>query len=399
MASSWSELPHELLGLLIARLPFPNDRARFRAVCRSWRSALRHHGHHARQLIVLPEGSFMTPSDGRSYPLPSFPDNATCIGSTDDWIALRQDDIDGRHRFLLHNPFSKASVPLTLDTIIGKATTVQKVLVRSISDGDLVVAIMTNNIKHPLILSHGGKNICSFTDSWVYNFVVDIAFLEHKLYAITPDENLLTIHVGEVTASDDNRVIQGQPDFFIYNAQSASENEEDFAGTSDEKAAWTSDEDVHEDDGHDYYCDGPNDDSGDDYCYDDADVEEPCEKDVNIVRYLVESCGKLLMVRQHVQLIAPPGLSTHLTCRAEVFEMGANAWVPMTNGLGGGQALFVSMCFSKSVSAPHGEVEEDSIYFVNTGEVFNIRSNTCRPLRRDILISSGTWVFPPKLVV
>jgi hypothetical protein len=134
MASSWSDLPHELLGLFAAALPFPKDRARFRAVCRSWRSALRHHPAQPVQMIVrLGESRFMTPSDGRLHPLPSsLPHNTSCIGSTDDWLALLSDDGNGSHHYSLHNPFSKATVPLTaLDSIVDKTHEVRKVLMRS----------------------------------------------------------------------------------------------------------------------------------------------------------------------------------------------------------------------------------------------------------------------------
>ena len=38
-SSPWSELPEDILGLVLARLPNLADRARFQAVCRSWRSS------------------------------------------------------------------------------------------------------------------------------------------------------------------------------------------------------------------------------------------------------------------------------------------------------------------------------------------------------------------------
>jgi hypothetical protein len=41
--SPWSQLHQDLLGLVIARLLFPGDRARFRAVCRSWHMAVFEH--------------------------------------------------------------------------------------------------------------------------------------------------------------------------------------------------------------------------------------------------------------------------------------------------------------------------------------------------------------------
>jgi hypothetical protein len=131
-----------------------------------------------------------------------------------------------------------------------------------------------------------------------------------------------------------------------------------------------------------------------DYAYEDTPQRNKVL--VATVRYLIESCGKLWMVRQHVQI---PNPSIQVTCRVEVFEAVADAWVPMTNGLGGGQALFVSMRFSKSVPAPCGEIEEDTIYFANIGEIFNMRSQTCSPIRWWIPIPFETWFFPPDLVV
>lgn len=37
----WSELPPEMLALVLSRLPSHTDRVRLRAVCRAWRSAAR----------------------------------------------------------------------------------------------------------------------------------------------------------------------------------------------------------------------------------------------------------------------------------------------------------------------------------------------------------------------
>lgn len=77
-----------------------------------------------------------------------------------------------------------------------------------------------------------------------------------------------------------------------------------------------------------------------------------------------------------------------------LFLLG-DAWVPVTNGLGGGHALFVSIRFSKSVPALYGEIEEDTIYFANIDEVFNMRSQTCSPPRWSKAIPFVTWVFSP----
>jgi hypothetical protein len=327
----------------------------------------------------------------------------------------------------LHNPFSKATVPLTaLDSIIDKTHEVRKVLMRSTED-DLIVAVMTDSRKCPFILSHGG-NTAWFPESWEheYIYIIDIAFLEGKLYAITQNEKLFSI---DIDLDDEGKLVVANG-YYGWRA-SDYESEEEEEG-SDEHATVTIDE--HD---HDYneeveaeasYEDNYDNKKGEAITlenehptYDDDDEwreEEVCEENddnllysfdyayedtpqrnkvlVATVCYLIESRGKLLMVRQHVQI---PNPSIQVTCQVEVFEAVADAWVPMTNGLGGGQALFVSMRFSKSVPAPCGEIEDDTIYFANTGEIFNMRSETCSPTRWWIPIPFGTWFFPPDLVV
>jgi hypothetical protein len=107
-----------------------------------------------------------------------------------------------------------------------------------------------------------------------------------------------------------------------------------------------------------------------------CDDEEPYKDIIFTIWYLVESRGKLLMVRRQLQR---PLEVTYFTRRVEVFEadMSTCKWVPVSAGLDG-HALFISRRFSKSVSAG-GEVEEDAIYFIDTGEVFNMRSKTIAP--------------------
>uniref|UniRef100_A0A453GRJ5 Uncharacterized protein n=1 Tax=Aegilops tauschii subsp. strangulata TaxID=200361 RepID=A0A453GRJ5_AEGTS len=71
---------------------------------------------------------------------------------------------------------------------------------------------------------------------------------------------------------------------------------------------------------------------------------------------------------------------------------------PLTGGLGGGRALFLSMKFSKYISAPCGEVEEDAVYFMDMGNVFNMKSGTSSPSK--FCESSGiTWLLPSELVL
>ena len=120
-----------------------------------------------------------------------------------------------------------------------------------------------------------------------------------------------------------------------------------------------------------------------------------------ISRHLIESHGKLLMVIHHRRL-HPDHLHSDalwITLQVDVFEadFSTHAWVPLTGGLGGGQALFLSMECSKSVPAPCGEVEEDVIYFMDTNNVFNMKTGASSPSK--ICEHSGTtWLFPPELV-
>jgi hypothetical protein len=108
------------------------------------------------------------------------------------------------------------------------------------------------------------------------------------------------------------------------------------------------------------------------------------------------------MVRPHVQIL--PDYSILSIRQVNVLEanIDTHAWVPMVNGLGGGRALFIGRDFSKSVSAPLGEVEEDAVYFIKSGQVYNMKTQTCSPQRFCEPIrcgQRGDLIFPPDLVL
>jgi hypothetical protein len=80
---SWSEIPPELLGLILKRRPSLADRVRLRAVCHPWRFNA--------QLQPLPpplpwlsllDGTFLSIPVGKIFQIP-IPDGACCCGSTD----------------------------------------------------------------------------------------------------------------------------------------------------------------------------------------------------------------------------------------------------------------------------------------------------------------------------
>jgi hypothetical protein len=132
-------------------------------------------------------------------------------------------------------------------------------------------------------------------------------------------------------------------------------------------------------------------------------------------RYLVESDGKLLMVRRRV-----PGRHRHLTSRFEVFEAVLNdgprrgRWKKAESL--DGRALFVSTPCSKSVRASDGYgARADCIYFVlNYGDplldsgVYNVVDKTIMPLMPPVPASrrakltwvrqgSPAWFFPVQI--
>uniref|UniRef100_R7W638 DUF295 domain-containing protein n=1 Tax=Aegilops tauschii TaxID=37682 RepID=R7W638_AEGTA len=131
--------------------------------------------------------------------------------------------------------------------------------------------------------------------------------------------------------------------------------------------------------------------------------------------YLVESGGKLLMVKRWVRRpFTPCTPDGRRTFRLEVWEadLSQRRWNKLDASLQG-QALFVSRPCSKSLPAGHG-VREDCIYFLNRlhewkqlevplgdSGVYSIRDKAFTPLLRDWTLSlpwkSGrfpSWFFP-----
>ncbi|CAM0908062.1 unnamed protein product [Alopecurus aequalis] len=439
----WSELPRELLCLIIDRLPQSSgdrgrlsavrsrvleylpfaaahrahlremcrarhsastDRARFRAVCRSWKAAVRDHAAAATPRwipwIVLKDGSLLTP-DGTDplYQLPSLPENARCIGSTDDWLAVRRRNSRNRHRYFLHNPFTRATVRLReLSGLIGKVSRefeVRKVLMRSTPDD--VVALMTNNWNYPIILLRPGKGM------WLpkprvppYVYIIDIAFLGDQLYGITRALDLVSLGIaldidGVPSVTSIDRVIKHPNmdyEFLVWR-----DNEED--GEFERKRA--TDAEANEEDADIRRRTGDNMILEAIECWDDEEVPYEPKDFVTVKWHIVESRGKLLMVRRQIQI---PEYTMKFTCKVEVFEadVSRREWVPVPASGLDGHAIFISRRFCKSIPATN-KVQGDAIYFIDTGDMFNMRSQTMSPPMRDIDYRFSTWLFSPELVV
>ncbi|CAL4999671.1 unnamed protein product [Urochloa decumbens] len=449
--SSWSDLLPDLLGLVIAGLPFPADRARFRAVCRAWHSVARHH---MRQLpwIVLPDGSFCTVGDDGAAlfsRIAGLPENVTCLGSAaDGWLALdstddvfrrtniaerfcvdrslRQPrcDVKHAHAYLLHDPFSGETVPLPeLDSIAGDVAEtfeIRKVLMRSTTDD--VIAVTTSNWNCNIILCRPGKGSCVLD----YLRVIDVAFHgDQRLYGITPEEELVAIDLaeddrGKPIVTKLRRVIKqpladGEEDPWLWMyrddysdddddgnvSNESSSDQEDEAGNSDyDNDDIGSSNEEAEQESHSFNGDG----QVPDGVVIVEDKETPYQPKAYIVttrRLVRSSSGELLMVRHHQQA---PRFSRACTRGVEIFraDIKAGKWVPV-NALAQGEALFLSRSFCKSTGA-YGGIEEGCIYFADMDDVFDTKCWAPRLLGRPEQWSRAaqpllTWLFPPQLLV
>ncbi|XBH80078.1 hypothetical protein VPH35_105897 [Triticum aestivum] len=363
----WSELPQDLLGLIVAGLPDPADRARFSSVCRSWRSVPCPYQRQLPWIDAVCRSWYSISSPKK--PLPSV--------SAERPIVLDWTHGEERHAYFLHNPFSRETVPLPeLEAVIGDVSEffmIRKVLMRSTPDDPIVV--MTNNKDLPIFSIQRGKGV-----------IIDVAFFGDKLWGITMDEELIWL---PITFDD----LDGIP-----------------MATSIEQVIWSNIGDTNvadndeDEDGNNrgYVGDGQNngeaEKDNDELLSAEGKAKRPnhvmvlkardgmvgygiqVEVDSMIFRFLVESCGKLLMVIREANM--------RFTCKVEVFvaDFNAGAWVSISGGELGGQTLFISKLFSKSVLA-RGEVEPNAIYFARRIGHF----------RREKFLhfNTTTWIFPP----
>jgi hypothetical protein len=256
--------------------------------------------------------------------------------------------------------------------------------------------------------------------------IIDIAFLEGKLYGITKAQDLYFFDIG---CGDDGVPIVTSTQSVIEHPASdideAIDEEDDEVDTDDENNEFfqgingfdSEEEDNDSDDDEDPEFSDDDEDSeffndceelifeGTDYT-DDGDFYHKNKFRIFIVRHLVESRGKLFMVKQHLQCRLGH-YKDNLTRKVKVFEadINAGAWIPMVNGLGG-QALFIGTSLIKFVPAC-GEIEEDAVYFMDTCDVFSIRSQTNKAIWWDSeywdlmhnILDENQWIFPSDLVV
>ncbi|RCV38804.1 hypothetical protein SETIT_8G171700v2 [Setaria italica] len=123
--ASWADLPADILGLVVGRIPRADDRARLRSACRAWRAAARAHGRPPPPLPLLVLSDFAFSSfcaDGamtgaRRIPLPSreMAVDVRCVGAFQGWLAgvqLNKGRYFGDGRCFLMDAFSRDVIRL-----------------------------------------------------------------------------------------------------------------------------------------------------------------------------------------------------------------------------------------------------------------------------------------------
>lgn len=115
--SNWSELPQDLLLILLEKLDNLFDYIRFCSVCSSWRSVGKTDSHRIRRqppCLLFSSGKFLpitqlqNPHPPKS-PLLSLPQNTACLGSYRGWLAILNRDVTMLH---LQNPVSGQQIAL-----------------------------------------------------------------------------------------------------------------------------------------------------------------------------------------------------------------------------------------------------------------------------------------------
>ncbi|KAI5003231.1 hypothetical protein ZWY2020_030391 [Hordeum vulgare] len=126
----WSDLPSEIGGIILGRVPSVIDRARFRSVCRQWRLAAQQHWR-----LLPPALPWLTTSlqcvfagfpDGARHSFPVHVQASSWV-AFDRWLLCRvvraadDDDVGaGAEHFLLTNPLLPEETNLVLPSIGGE---------------------------------------------------------------------------------------------------------------------------------------------------------------------------------------------------------------------------------------------------------------------------------------
>ncbi|KAL6662113.1 hypothetical protein ACP70R_001497 [Stipagrostis hirtigluma subsp. patula] len=403
LPSSWAELPEDILGQVLLRLPSLDDRVRLRAVCRPWRA-----GAAARRHPRLPPPlPWLALRDGSLVDLHGAPVRCAPIVREGVFSYLAFDNL----AFLVHddgacslmNPLSGITLPLPkLAPVVRRALQESEFYNQSYLTKTHVKAILSSPLHSavdPLVAvmnleeNNVAISACKQNDAICISMspgrtrlstricATDIAFLHRKLYVLTDKLDAGRLSEPKQLSGFD-QCINDDPE---------------------QKQI--------------YYSDNPK----------QQQVYRIPGSDPGylVLRYLAESNGRLLMVRRWMSFPANARLGDHdRTIRFEVFEADLTTvpgrWMKVESLAG--QALFLGSECSKSVLASQfaGGIQEDCIYFVHRvfdnpskeffgpcvdpladSGVYNMRDREFMPLMPEAVMTELrrkrlflTWFFP-----
>ncbi|CAL4986874.1 unnamed protein product [Urochloa decumbens] len=347
--ASWADIPMELAGLVLGRLPAHVDRVRFAAVCPQWRVA-------ARQGRLPPPMPMLLLPDATVYSLPGsqpfrFP---ACTGYTNtcgtgNWLVF-----SGEDGCFLRDPFTNETVTVPalstarfqrvggesgeeaehewMEMADGNLPDVHKVIFCS---PHLIAAIL--NYRSELttriaVCQPGASSWWSVLGNGP--LFVDIMFHQGKLYALGCEDTLFAVDIsldhstGDPWVSQIQQVISG-----LLSTQMI------------------------------FLPDG-----------------------VLILRvsYLAESRGAVLLVCRVIDLRLKAGNWDNIEVleaersRFEVYEanFGQSQWAKVTT-IGDDKVLFLCRKFCRSVNISHNEMPGDRIFFMDNDDYNKEASSTC----------------------
>ncbi|TVU39231.1 hypothetical protein EJB05_12640, partial [Eragrostis curvula] len=232
---SWSDLPTELAGLVLCRLPAYSDRVRFGAVCRHWSfSAKEHCLPPPFPCLAFPDGTFTCLPHGESF---QFRESTSYQKSCGKWLVFTHDGTCS-----LKDPFSKTTVTLPnlsclcpidegpVEIINGLVNPEEEMPQESLNlDAEISIdkVIVCSELLIAAIVKIGPLNTIALcqpgADSWFVSglgrkrFVIDMLFYKGRLYIIDKFRDLLAIDVsenkgsGKLSISQIECLIEGPP--------------------------------------------------------------------------------------------------------------------------------------------------------------------------------------------
>ncbi|KAF8673177.1 hypothetical protein HU200_048726 [Digitaria exilis] len=404
---SWADLPADILGLVVGRVPRADDRAMLRCACRAWRAAGRVHGRPPPPLPLLVFSDFAFSgfcADGamtgarRRIPLPSREMwvDVRCVGAVQEWLVgvqLKKGRYFGDDRCFLMNAFSQEVVHLPPPSV---ATHFVDAYSRSLpianGSGAGAVHCTVNGAQYVMSFCKVVLSSPPGPDSNCIVAAISVHRSSAKLALWRPGMTSWCVcHGGCISKFSDIALYQGK----VYMFSKVATNLFVFDISEDDSGLMV---------------------SRVERCV----TELPEVMDSYGQRWnIVEWHGKLLLVVTYLG----GAEGWHNICKIGVFEvdLSTNPFRFTEIKSLDGDCIFISPCSSNSFPAcQYDGVEDDLIYFIDGGLypaknappfnrfVYSMRDGTMAPFAAEIpegnlraldsTLMSPTWLFPSELV-